>query len=341
MRDMMPEHVRDSRGFTLVELMISMLIGAVLLSAIFSVFISSSDSYRRLQGLASIQERSRIAMNVLQDIIQVADYTGCRTSVTINNVLTNSANYEFNFGQGIEGYESDMATAWAPTIEASIPSPLAAGGDVITVRGPIGNSVGLTGTMAGTTSTLSVPAGSPFVSGDIVMAVDCTGSADVFEKTDAGGSAVTTIAHTGGGENSSANLGRVYDTTASVVKVGTISFFIRNNANGIRSLWWKEGANSAQEILEGVDGMQVLYGVTTNTDTSVNRYLTASQVNAGNQWAQVVCVRIGLLIATAVPVTRTQDTRTYSLLGTNYGPFNDLRLRRIFTTNIVLRNRSF
>ncbi|MFC1626297.1 PilW family protein [Pseudomonadota bacterium] len=329
----------NNRGFTLIELMISMVIGVVLLTAVYGVFISSSDSYRRLQGLASIQERGRIAINILQDTIRLADYTGCRASVVVRNGLKSPFNYEYSFGQGIEGFDS-TGTAWSPTIETSIPSPLAAGGDVITVRGPVGNPVQLTAGMGSDADVLSVPSGSPFVINNIMMITNCSGAADVFQKTDAGGVAVTTVAHSGG-ENSSTSLGSVYDAGALVTRVETVSFFIRVNTDGMRSLWWKEGAADAQEIIEGVDGMQILYGVTTNTDTSANRYLTAAEVDAAGQWAEVVSVRIGLLIATTGSVLRTLDTDTYNLLGTVYGPFNDYRVRRLFLTNIVLRNRSF
>lgn len=328
-----------AEGFTLIELMISVMIGIILLTAVYSVFLSSSDSYKRLEGLASIQERGRIAVNLIQNLVRVADYTGCRSSLAINNVLTTSQ-YEYNFGVGIEGYNS-TGTGWSPTLPTGtpspIPSPLAAGGDIITIRGPVGNPVQLTAAMASNTSTLSVPAGSPFVQNDILLIGNCAGGADVFQKTDSGGNTVTTVAHTASGLNSTANLGTAYGVEATVVRVGTVSLFIRDNSNGIRSLWWKEGTDSAQEILEGVSGMEVLYGITTNTDTSANQYLTADAVT---DWSTVVSIRVALLVATERAVLRVPQTNSYNLLGTVYS-FTDNRMRRMFETSIVLRNRSF
>jgi len=333
-----------ARGFTLIEMMVAMLIAFVLLDAVYLVLSKSSDGYRRLEGLASIQERGRIAMNVLQGTIEAASYTGCRRNVTINNVLTNSGNYEFDFTNGILGYDGSAA-GWSPALPAGtpapIPSPLATAGDAITVRGPVGSSVKLTAAMATTTSALAVPAGSPFVQGNILMVSDCAGAVDIFAKTDAGGAAVTSVAHAASNGNSTADLGATYGTDATVVKVGTTSFFIRTGTNNLPALWWKENADAAQEILEGVSGMQILYGITTNTDTSANQYLTATQVAAGNLWASVVSVRIALLISTVDSPLRANNAATYSLLGVNYGPYNDRQLRRVFTTNIVLRNRSF
>lgn len=331
------------RGFTLVEMMVAMVIGLVLMSAIYSILVASSDSYRRLQGLASIQERGRIAMNFLQNTIQVAGYSGCRSRMATSNILKNSSRYEYSFDQAIQGFDGD-STGWDPALPSGSPNPLpsalAAGGDVITVRGPVGNSVKLDEDMSDEDSVLSVPQESAFVKNDILMISDCAGSADFFQKTDGGGFGITSVAHAATGENSDGKLSRKYNDDATVVKMGGTSFFIRSTT-GMRSLWWKEGIDNAQELIEGVDGMQVLYGVTTNSDTSANRYLTAGEVDDDDMWAQVVSVRIALLVATTTSVLRNQNTRVYSLLEVDYGPFNDLRSRRIFTTNITLRNRSF
>lgn len=331
----------EVRGFTLVEMLIAMVIGLVLMTGVLSVFISSSDSYQRLQGLASIQERGRIAVQILRNSVQVAGYTGCRKNVTINNVLSSNTNYGRSFTQPIQGFDATgTANTWDPVMEATIPSPQWAGGDVLTVRGPVGSGVSLTAAMANPSDTLSVPAGSPFVAGDLMLAVSCQGNGDVFEKSNAAG---TTITHTASGLNSSASLGSAYEANAMVVKVAVTSFFIRDSSAiaGTRALWMKEGEDAAQALIEGVDGMQVLYGVTSNTDTSANQYLTAAQVDAGGLWGNVVNVRIALLVASLNPTVKAPNTTVYSLLGVNYPAFNDLRQRRVFTTTITLRNRSF
>jgi type IV pilus assembly protein PilW len=331
----------QTRGFTLIEMLIAMVIGLVLMTGVVSVFISSSDSYQRLQGLASIQERGRIAIQILQNNVQVAGYTGCRKDVTINNGLISNTNYGRSFTQPIQGFDATgTANTWDPVMETTIPSPQWAGGDVLTVRGPVGSGMSLTATMANTADTLSVPAGSPFVTNDLMMAVSCQGNGDVFEKTNAAG---TTIAHTATGLNSSATLGNAYEANSMVVKVAVTSFFVRDSSAiaGTRALWMKEGESAAQALIEGVDGMQILYGVTSNTDTSANQYLTAAQVNAGTLWGSVMNVRISLLVASLNPTVKVQNTTVYSLLGVNYPAFNDLRQRRVFTTTITLRNRSF
>jgi type IV pilus assembly protein PilW len=92
------------------------------------------------------------------------------------------------------------------------------------------------------------------------------------------------------------------------------------------------------ELVQGVDNMQVLYGEDLlPLDGTADRYLVLSSVgNLDN----VVSVRIGLLMSTANQVASSTDTRIYNVIGTNIGPINDKRVRRMYTTTIALRNRA-
>jgi type IV pilus assembly protein PilW len=95
--------------------------------------------------------------------------------------------------------------------------------------------------------------------------------------------------------------------------------------------------NADVELVTGVENMQILYGEDTDGDGTANRYLVQSSVaNVDN----VVSVRIALLLRTRNPVASGVDTKVYSLLGTNVGPMNDQRTRRMYTATIALRNRT-
>ena len=72
---------------------------------------------------------------------------------------------------------------------------------------------------------------------------------------------------------------------------------------------------------------------------SPNQYLTAAQVDAGNDWANVLSVQVGLLLRSntgAVP--RPAAAPVFNLLGTYVQVPIDTRLRRVFTATIYLRN---
>jgi len=96
------------------------------------------------------------------------------------------------------------------------------------------------------------------------------------------------------------------------------------------------------EIVPDIENMQVLYGEKTGP-TAVDRYLDASKKGTAITdlvMAQVLNVRIALLHRSANLTAGETDTRTYNLVGTTVGPFNDQRIRLATTSNFVLRNRT-
>lgn len=95
--------------------------------------------------------------------------------------------------------------------------------------------------------------------------------------------------------------------------------------------------NTDTELVTGVENMQILYGEDTDGDGTANRYLDQTLVA---NFDSVVSVRIALLLRTRNPVASGLDTRVYNLLGTNVGPMNDQRTRRMYTATIALRNRT-
>ena len=72
--------------------------------------------------------------------------------------------------------------------------------------------------------------------------------------------------------------------------------------------------------------------------TAVDRYLPAG--TTGLNMNQVLNMRIALLHRSANLTAGETDTRTYNLVGTDVGPFNDRRIRLAATSNFVLRNRT-
>ena len=89
------------------------------------------------------------------------------------------------------------------------------------------------------------------------------------------------------------------------------------------------------QLLDNVEAMQVLYGEDTDNDGAANRYVAAPPATMLN----VVSMRVGVLLASDGLVSPDTAGRTYDLLGQVYGPFNDNRLRRVYSTTIKIRNR--
>jgi type IV pilus assembly protein PilW len=182
----------------------------------------------------------------------------------------------------------------------------------------------------------------PFVAagGDIVLISDCGGAAifQITQYTVASGS----IVHNTGGSltpgNATKDLGRRFDVGAELLKLSTVSYFIRNSDNGTGpALWRRVGSTAAEELVEGVENMQVQYGEDTDADAVPDIYRTANNVS---NWRNVTTARIALLaVGQGEGQAGETDTRTFTLLDRNVGPFNDKRLRRVVTMTISLRNK--
>jgi type IV pilus assembly protein PilW len=97
----------------------------------------------------------------------------------------------------------------------------------------------------------------------------------------------------------------------------------------------------AERLIDGVENMQILYGVDTSGNRIPNAYLNATAVA---NWADVVTVKLALLFATVdEDFSAPFDTTTYQLL--NAAPFDptpvtdDRRRRKIIEATVSLRNR--
>jgi len=96
---------------------------------------------------------------------------------------------------------------------------------------------------------------------------------------------------------------------------------------------------NGEDVVEGVENMQVLYGLEGATDDrSVESY--GDDFVPGTDVPLVVRVRLLLRTVDEIPEA-APDTATYDVNGDGvpeFDPDDDRRLRRIFTTTITLRN---
>jgi type IV pilus assembly protein PilW len=99
------------------------------------------------------------------------------------------------------------------------------------------------------------------------------------------------------------------------------------------------------ELVEGVENMQILYGVDTdmtvlkpNGDGVANYYTkgTAANFPAAADWAKVVSVRVSLLLQTEDNIASQALPYTYN--GATVAA-TDRRIRRVFNSTFALRNR--
>lgn len=330
-------------GLTLVEVMVAMVISLLLLGGVVQIFISSKTTYRTDTGLARLQENGRFALSFLTKDVRMAGYFGCLSKdMKITNVVKHSnGDLLYDFQQGIYGYDN-VSSSFSSVSGAS---PVA-GTDVIVVKRAGGGMLQVDEPAMKTTSATVHFVKNPNMSleeGDIAMVSDCS-DASIFQVTnDPANSSTHEINHTTAGSmtpgNTSKNLGKPYGTDATVMKAETVIYYVAPSTSddSKSSLYQKIGSDAQQELVEGIENMQVKYGIDTDANGTADKYVAASAVS---DWLKVVSVKLAILADSIDSSLPTNNTKTYSLLGTTVGPANDRLQRQVFTTTVTLRNRA-
>ena len=95
---------------------------------------------------------------------------------------------------------------------------------------------------------------------------------------------------------------------------------------------------SSSVVVQGIENMQVNYGVDTNNDKVADRYLTATQIETEGLWGNIISIQIALLVRSRDPFYSNAKSETFTLLDKTLPAFNDRYRRAVYTTTIRLRN---
>lgn len=338
----MKNYQKKQLGFTLIELMIAMTLGVFLTTGILEIFSANQRTIRLQTALSRVQENGRFAIDFLVKDIRMAGYWGClAVDAEVENKLNADATYDLftggSFPTHISGVDNNAGNA-----------PIIDGTDSFQVYGlkHSGVMAKVIDQPSNHAASLKVEPSSGLVQHDIVIVTQDCVSGDLFQLTNVtgGGGFDNLIHNTGGGASPGNNIKDLeiglypaaapginkYDTGAIVMKVAPnfISYSIRSGENGQPSLFKDD-----IELIEGVENMQILYGINNATSPVPTYYTTADKVT---DWTQVGTLKVSLLVASNNDnVTSKKIDYTYNNAATTP---TDKRLRRIFSTVITVRN---
>lgn len=374
-------------GLSLIELMIALALSVTLILGIFTVYMESSKTTRIGESLARVQESGRIGLEIISHEVRMAGYQGCSDNYTIpmrvvaNNPpssITPASGEDtvYLYNSGLLGWEVTAATqsTWDSGTDFEdlgiIEDDALPGSDVLMVQrarllnAPIANNG-----MASTSSSVPVDdpdgifgSGAEFSSGSLLMLGGCE-SVDIFRLTNNPSGSPESLEHTTSA-NSSGDLSLAYaeDEDAELFALESTVFFVADTGrvddqgNSISALYRARNnfPNSAtpsfqrEEIVEGVESLQVQYGLRTDASSNSINYVDASSVGASD-WKDVVVIRVGMLVSATGNVLQQDDSQSYELPGAVFVASNpsagqqahaaDRRLRKTFTSTLDIRNR--
>lgn len=306
-----------------------------------------------------------------------ADTTNVDSTLDIDDLTADQEAFVNGFGTGLEGYD---ATGTGPNTAINMTALTAGfnrtvnglftghldGSDIIIVRHANGGGVKLSGNKnsanfdiqdSGVNAVVDgCHAPSGICEGDILMVSDCS-KGRIFQVNNMsavsanGGSIRLVHSATGAPGNSRSSWGGSSNTEADwfspgdseILKMGTYAYFLANGTSGQPTLKRLSNLDATpQELVEGVENMQILYGTDSNGDGRANQYFVAPTAVTDN----IVSVRISLLMSTPNQIPkRDNDTKVYKMISENDAvnvrvtPIADRRIRKVFTTTIKLRNK--
>lgn len=343
---------RRERGLTLVEMMVALAIGLFMTAVIAGLYLNTRSGFRYQEDYARLQENGRFAMEALTRDVRMAGYSACGDLSKFANVVNGGSSSPFlNFSTPVIGYEGGVST---------FPAALTSAGAITGTGAP--DAIILMG--VDSSSELIVQDHNPpaaqintnthtIAAGEILLITDCSHSA-LFQMTGPNSATKTNAVHntgTGtpgnctkylGASCGSAEKAYQFKPGSSMMRVYSNAYFIAPSSSGNgRSLWvmslagQTSGAPVANELIEGVENMQITYGLDTNGNRSADQFLRADSVT---NWSRVVAVRISLLVSSSKN-NISSAFQTYEFNGSSITA-TDRKVRKAFTESVTVRNRT-
>jgi type IV pilus assembly protein PilW len=332
---------RLQSGISLVEILVSLVISLFLLGGIIQVYLGNTSTYKFANALSEVQENGRFALETIsQDLRAIGDW-GC---INFNPAVITNINNTLAVLPGFNAALQDFAVN--PPVNGTNDTGGLATTDTLTISGSSPGQVNITAPFSTPAQAfLTVSNLGSFTAGDIALVTRC-GANDLLIPQEADIFMVSGIDTVNSRLNHATVLSQQYQNDATIKKLQTVTYAIGAgtivDATGLpqptlfRSL---DGVNQA--LIEGIEDMQILYGIDTDgintaAQNFANQYVTANNVA---NFRSVVSIRVMLLVRSTEDFV-TDQSQAYTFNSATPVTATDRRIRQVFTATIALRNRA-
>lgn len=313
------------RGFSLVEMMVSITIGLMIIAALTGVLASNSRSSKTNDRTAELQSNGRYALDHLKRELRHADYRGYTwmtpntSAVAIANecleIAAVAGSFVNNLSQGIWGANGSNPYA-ANCLNSGYLQ-----GDVLVIR---------------RVSNAALTSPTPLVNGELYFR-------STFIKGEMFQAGAGAIAATGAPNNTD---GTPFGEPLADFLVQEYVYYIGQgdcNGGGTASipalcrLALGGGTMAKEMVVSGIEQMHIQYG-RTPLSSGTTQFYPADQITSATDWEDVSSVRIWLLARNSQAESGYSNTSSYAMGDITYGPMTDSFRRQLFTTVVQLRN---
>ena len=336
-------------GFTIVELMVSLVLGLLLIGGVINIFLTNQQAFRTNENLSRLQENARVSFELMARELRQAGGNLCGASLMANVLNNASTAWSSNWDAGVlQGFDGAQAATGIVATGTGVQERVANTDAVRVLSGGMFDGATITAHDAVAAQITLNTVDHGFSTNDIVVVCDGQ-SAALAKLTSAASGTSAVVEHKDGPavptppavppipDNCSEGLGyptNCASTTGNsyafqpggfVTRMTASTWYVGNNARGGRSLF-RVNTAGADEIAEGVRDMQLLYLLrNATTGTLDSNWVAADTIT---DWtpgavAQVVAMRLTLTLETQAAV------------GTNQQP-----IQRELIHVVNLRNRS-
>ena len=344
-------------GLSLIEVLVAMVISVFLLGGIVQVYVGNKSAYNFSDANARIQENGRFALDTMTTDLRMAGFWGCTSLQDDKNGDGDLSDENPHIQNHLNDASPNFVNAKhnflaQPFIDATVNDGLN-GSDSLTVFGARpGQSPFIGNLVSPGAADLQVAPNSLFRPGDVVLITNCF-TADIFEVSAVSPDGSSLSHNTAATTDTPGNVNlnnpcppgahclldkndRPYTPSNSAAySLQTITYEVALNDDNEPALFRTVNNGNPEELIEGIEQMQVMFGVDTDDDGTPNQYLTSDAVADLNQ---VTTVRVFLVVRSDIDFV-LDDNQTYTVNGLNIlAP--DRRLRQVFSSTIALRNKT-
>jgi len=366
--------VLHQTGLTLVELIVSIAISLTIMSGVVQVLVVSKSNFVTERELATLQENARFALKFMSDEIRLAGYNGCSSRpYQVAKDIKGHTGYWYLNDPGLQGYEYDAGTSTFPT---DFRSDVRANTDAVVVRRGKPANLRMTAhsMSGGTAGTITVSAAHSYQRGQVFLIAksDCA-QLGMFQMSGPANAsnAATTIEHKTGvtavpgngtvnlhgsysynaaGTITGTSAATAYPITSLLMEMVSEAFYVGNSTTDstvpalFRERMLVNAATytpytAAEELVQGIENMQVLYGYDADNNGLADRYMKAndSTFATATNWNNVVSVRLTVRMRSIYPVyNKAMSYGTFEGISGTSG--SDAYMRQTLSTTIMMRN---